>query len=116
MTHAQLQKAVVDLLHAKHYRILHVGQGKIRDKGSGEWRWRTIQALDGRGFPDILAVQEEYESHLPALVVNEIKIPPDLPTYEQDEWLRVFRNVPGAYVKVVTPEIWISGEIEQAFE
>ena len=95
----ELQKAVVDYAHAKHWAVAHFPAVETT-RG-----WRTAIAADAKGFPDIVAVRER-------VVVIEIKGDGDTVKPEQEEWLRRFRAA-GADVYVVRPKDWLDGTVEE---
>jgi hypothetical protein len=87
-----LQKAVVDYAHLKHWTVAHFPAVETT-RG-----WRTAIAGDARGFPDLLLVRER-------IVVIEIKGDGDTVKPEQEEWQRKFRAA-GAEAYVVRPKDW----------
>lgn len=55
-----------------------------------------------RGFPDLILVRDG------VMLAVELKIPPDLPTPEQERWLAALERVPGVTACVWYPDDWPS--------
>lgn len=97
-TEASFTRGVVRMAQLFRWHVVHWDTGRGR---SG--KWITPYLGDGKGFPDVVALRGD------ALLVAELKVPPNKATPEQLDWLDRFRAV-GAGAYLWTPDSW--AEIE----
>lgn len=87
-TEALIRKAQECGWLACHFRAAKTAKG-----------WVT--AIQGdKGFPDVILIRP------PVAVVAELKVPPNKPTPEQEQWLAAFRKTPGILTFIWHPADW----------
>lgn len=102
MTEAELQSAVLELLHLLGYRAMHTRPARTR---SG---WRTpLQGPTSPGWPDVFAVKGS------RAIAAELKVGRNKPTPEQTAWLEALAAA-GIETFVWTDVHWLAGTIEAA--
>ena len=89
MPEADLQDAVIQLLHFFRFTVAHFRAGRT---GSGGWA-TPVQA-DGKGFPDLLAVRPGFTTPGRTLYV-ELKSDKGALDWEQRRWLDLLSACPG---------------------
>lgn len=94
-------RQVLDLAKLLRWRSAHF---RPAETGRG---WRTAVAGDGVGFPDLVLLKGR------TLLVAELKVPPNVPTAEQLDWLAAFRAA-GTPAYLWTPADW--PEIEKVLK
>lgn len=103
LTEAAFTRQVLDLATLTGWITAHFRTSRVQRK-NGSIYYETAVQGDGKGFPDIVLCRGR------TLLVVELKIPPNKPTAEQENWLAAFRLV-GAVVRVWVPGDWL--EIEE---
>ena len=81
VSEADFQKTVIELAQKMGWLVAHFRPART-EKG-----WRTPVSADGKGFPDLIMVHEQYGW----IVVAEIKSETGKVTPEQDKWLKAFQ-------------------------
>lgn len=95
-TEAQFQARFVAYARGKGWnRIAHFRRVRVQRK-DGSTYWETPVAEDGAGFLDLELVRDR-------LVKVELKVRPNKPTAEQEEWLEAYRKA-GVEAHVFYPE------------
>jgi hypothetical protein len=100
----QFQAKVIDLLHLYKYRVAHFLPA-VNLRG----QWRTPVAVDGKGFPDLVAVRPDAGDgkRIGRVLFIELKSERGRLTKEQVEWMRDLGSA-GAETYVWKPQDWAS--------
>ena len=88
MPEAQLQDAVIQLLHLFRFRVAYFGAARTKDG------WVTPVRADGKGWPDIVAVLPGFTTPGRVLYV-ELKADKGTLSPEQHQWLEMLSACPG---------------------
>lgn len=101
------QDRVIRVAHLYKWKVAHFRPAQTKDG------WRTPVSGDGKGFPDLLMINEQRK----VMVVAELKCKGNKPSEDQEMWLSLFRLVcPHVYVwypeDEPTIERLLSGEIK----
>ena len=84
VTEAGFQKTVLEFAKMHGWRTAHFRPARVIGK-NGKTEWRTAVSGDGKGFPDLILVRAA------RIVFAELKVPPNKPSDEQEDWLRTLR-------------------------
>ena len=107
MTEAELQSAVIDVMHTFGWAVAHFRAGRT---ASGSWR--TPVEADGAGFFDLIAIRKG------RLLLVEVKSARGRLSPQQVWWHQLAKAVEKVAPDVVKtfvwrPEDWTSGAIEE---
>jgi len=94
-----LQKAIIDLAHAKGWLVAHFQSVKTEQRG-----WVTPVSADGKGYPDLTLVRDR-------VVFMEIKGDGDRLRPDQDKWIAALQDA-GAEVVVIHQKDWRNGLVD----
>lgn len=98
LSEAEFQKQVIDLAHARGYKVAHFRSIAMQRK-DGSVRFMTPVAADGEGFPDLILVRDG------TLVALELKVGRNKPSDAQLAWLGLFKASHNA-AHCFWPEDW----------
>lgn len=97
LSEAEFQGRVIDLARALGWRVAHFRAVRVQRR-DGTTFHETPVAADGKGFPDLELVKDR-------LVKVELKVPPNEPTAEQQDWLAAYKRA-GVEAYVLYPADW----------
>ena len=95
----ELQKAVIDYAHLRHWHVV------VNPTVETKQGWRTALAADAKGFVDVLCFRDH-------IVAIEIKGDGDTLKPEQRQWGDWLRTA-GVEYYVVRPKDWLDGTVEE---
>lgn len=94
----EFQRQVIDLAHVLRWKVVHFRKVRVQRK-NGSCYWETPFQGDGKGFVDLILVRDG------RTIFAELKVPPNKPSPEQEEWLALLRKTPNE-VYVFLPADW----------
>lgn len=100
MTEAELQQAVIECANVLGWQVAHFRPAQT-SKG-----WRTPVSAQGKGFPDLVMVNEDGRTIFAELKSERGRLSP-----EQHRWIGLLGVRGEAYVW--KPADWVDGTIEQ---
>lgn len=110
MTEAQLLDNVIDAAQKLGWRVAHFRPATMSQG------WRTAVSGDGKGFPDLVMVNER----MGELLFVELKSERGKTSPEQGDWLRALTSLKrfDGHVRtfVWLPSNWLSGAIQRVLE
>jgi hypothetical protein len=99
LTEEVFQQRVMGLARACGWKVVHIRKVRVQRK-DGSVYWETPFAGDGKGFPDLFFAKAHRKGFH-----AELKVPPNVASQEQTEWLYLLRQSGGeAYLWY--PEDW----------
>lgn len=98
LSEAEFQKQVIDLAHARGYKVAHFRAAHVRTTNN-KVKFVTPVAADGGGFPDLILVRDG------TLIAMELKVGRNKPSEAQLAWLALFRASHNA-AHCFYPEDW----------
>jgi hypothetical protein len=98
-TEADYLERIIEYARSHGWLVAHFRPARV--KRGGEETYETPVAADGKGFPDLVMLRDGQ------IVVIEAKRNAKLkPRPDQQRWLKAWQKVPGAIVRVASPETW----------
>lgn len=101
MTEAELQANVIELARYTGWMVAHFRAARVGDPETGDQRWVTPVAADGKGFPDLVLV----DARRGQILYRELKSPKGRLSPHQQKWLDAL-TLAGADAGVWRPADW----------